>query len=257
MSNTLKKRINIFGTTIDNILLDELFEKIDYLIKENKKGYVVTPNVDHLVKLKKNKYFNAIYEDAYLRLNDSVIIKRAAFLLGEKMAPKLSGSDLLPIISEYASQKNYSLYFLGGKEGVAKKAAQNLKEKYPTLNVIDCYSPPFGFENDTKEIGKIISQINTCSPNILFIGLGAPKQEIFAYEGIDQLNVNAIFCTGAAFDFQAGNVKRAPIIFQKLGLEWFYRFIKEPKRLFKRYFVDDLKFFKIFLKEVRKRYGKQ
>lgn len=251
MKNQYKKRIKIFGTVIDNILLEELFDKVDYLIKYQKKGYIVTPNVDHLVKLKNDEYFNEIYDNAYLRLNDSVIIKRAALILGEKMAPKMSGSDLLPIISKYASQKKYTLYFLGGREGVAKTAAEKLKEKYPKLNVIGYYSPPFGFEKDQKEIRKIVSQINQCAPDILFVGLGAPKQEKFAYETIGQLDTNAIFCTGAAFDFQADNVKRAPILFQKLGLEWFYRFLKEPRRLFKRYFIDDLKFFKIFLEELR------
>jgi N-acetylglucosaminyldiphosphoundecaprenol N-acetyl-beta-D-mannosaminyltransferase len=253
MKNQYTKKIEIFGTVIDNILLEELFDKVDHLIQYQKKGYVVTPNVDHLVKLKNDAYFNKIYDNAYLRLNDSVIIKRAAMILGKEMAPKLSGSDLLPIISQYASQKNYTLYFLGGREGVAKTASEKLKEKYPALNVIGYYSPPFGFEKDQEEIRKIVSQINQCAPDILFVGLGAPKQEKFAYETIDQLDTNVIFCTGAAFDFQAGNVKRAPILFQKLGLEWFYRFLKEPRRLFKRYFVDDLKFLKIFLKEVKNR----
>lgn len=249
----MKKKVNIFGTSIDNITLEELFEHIDKLIKNSMKGYIVTPNVDHLVKLKKNKKFRDIYEKAYLILNDSVIIKRSAILLGEKMAPKLSGSDLLPIISKYASKKDYTIYFLGGMEGVAETASMKLINKYPGLKIVGTYSPPFGFEKDEKEIKKIVDKINDVSPNILFIGLGAPKQEKFAYNNIDFLNVNVILCTGAAFDFVAGKVKRAPLIFQKMGLEWFYRFLKEPRRLFKRYFIDDLYFIKLFIKEFKKR----
>lgn len=245
-----KNKINVFGLSIDNISLEDVFERFDHMIANNKKGYIVTPNVDHVVKLRSDDNFKKIYSKADLVLNDSMIIKRSAKILGHHMKDKLSGSDLLPLTCEYSSKKDYSLFFLGGMPGVAEKAKDNLEKKYPGLNVSGTYSPPFGFEKDDDELKRIVDYINLKSPNILFVGLGAPKQEKFSHDFIDKLNVNIILCTGAAFDFQAGHVKRAPLILQKMGLEWFYRFYKEPRRLFKRYFVDDMKFFFIFLEEL-------
>ncbi len=249
----MKDKIKVFGITIDNLTLDDVLERIDKTINEGRKGYVVTPNVDHVVQLSKDKNFRTIYDQAELVLNDSVILKRSAQLLGHQMCDKLSGSDLLPLICAYAEQKRYRVYFLGGMPGVAEKAKEKLVESYADLKITGTYSPPFGFEQQSHEIKQIIKEINKTKPEILFVGLGAPKQEIFAYNYINQLDVNVIFCTGAAFDFQAGHVKRAPKIMQKLGMEWFYRFLKEPKRLFKRYFVNDLKFFLIFAKELLNR----
>lgn len=244
------EKVKVFGVTIDNITVHLVLDKIDQLITSKGKGIVVTPNVDHVVKLKKDHEFKRIYDQAYLVLNDSTILKRSAVLLGYKMKEKISGSDLFPILCEHAAAKNYKVFFLGGLEGVADKAAQNLLQSMPTLDIVGTYSPPFGFEHDEDECEKIVDLINDKKPDILFIGLGAPKQEKFADKFKDEYHANVSLCIGASFDFQAGSIKRAPIILQKIGLEWFYRFYKEPKRLFKRYFIDDMQFIGIFVKEL-------
>jgi exopolysaccharide biosynthesis WecB/TagA/CpsF family protein len=243
------KKVNMFGVSIDNVTIDEVFSAIDQLIEEDGKGYVVTPNVDHVVKLTKDSLFKEIYDQAFLVLNDSMILKRAGKLLGHPMKEKISGSDLFPLLCEHASHKNYKLFFLGGLEGVAEKAKEELLKKYPTVQVVGTYSPPFGFENDEIELEHMISLINEEKPDILFVGLGAPKQEKFTYRYSGLYTANVTLCIGASFDFQAGSIKRAPRWMQRSGLEWFYRFIKEPKRLFKRYFVDDVHFIGIFVKE--------
>ena len=134
---------------------------------------------------------------------------------------------------------------------MAKKAAENLSNKYNGLKISGTYSPSYGFENDEKEISKIITMINKAKPDILAVGLGAPKQEKFIYKYKDKLNVPISLAIGASIDFEAGNVKRAPRWMQKSGLEWFYRFLKEPKRMFKRYFIDDLKIVKIYFKYIK------
>lgn len=244
------EKIKVFGVTIDNITIQLTLDKIDQLISSKHKGIVVTPNIDHVVKLKTDQEFKQIYDQAYLVLNDSTILKRSASLLGHKMKDKISGSDLFPILCEHAVVKNYNVFFLGGMPGVADKAAKNLLERLPTLNIVGTYSPPFGFEHDVDECKKIVQLINDKKPDILFIGLGAPKQEKFAAKFMKDYHAYVSLCIGASFDFQAGSIKRAPVILQKMGLEWFYRFYKEPKRLFKRYFVDDMKFIGIFVKEL-------
>jgi len=249
----MKDKIQVFGIEIDNIGLNEVYGWVDTVIKGEMKGYVVNPNVDQIVKLETDLEYREIYRNADLVLNDSVIIKRSARLLGHRMQEKLSGSDLLPLMCSYAADKGYGVYFLGGMPGVAETAKEKLISKYPELKVVGTYSPPFGFEKDNKEIAEIISRINAVKPEILFIGLGAPKQERFTYNFINEMDTNVVFCTGAAIDFQAGHVKRAPKIVQRMGMEWFYRFLREPKRLFKRYFVNDMRFFAILVKALFKR----
>ena len=131
---------------------------------------------------------------------------------------------------------------------MANKAANNLTQKYKGLNIVGTYSPIYGFEKDENEINKIIKIVNDLKPDILAVGLGAPKQEKFIYKYKDKLNVPISLAIGASIDFEAGNIKRAPIWMQKSGLEWFYRLCKEPKRMFKRYIIDDLKIIKVYFK---------
>uniref|UniRef100_UPI0025BE1187 WecB/TagA/CpsF family glycosyltransferase n=1 Tax=Clostridium sp. TaxID=1506 RepID=UPI0025BE1187 len=147
-----------------------------------------------------------------------------------------------------AANKGYKVFLLGAAEGVAAKAAENLKLKYKGLNIVGTYSPSYGFEKNEYEIQQIIKMIKEVKPDILAVGLGAPKQEKFLYKYRNQLNVPVALAIGASIDFEAGNVNRAPKWMQHIGLEWFYRLCKEPKRMFKRYLVDDIKIFRLILK---------
>ena len=183
----MNQRIKIFGIEIDNLTMKEVLDKIDRLIKNGSKSYVVTPNVDHVVKIEKDKAFKQVYENATLVLLDSVILMRSAKFLKKPFKEKISGSDLFPVLCEHAAKKQYKVFFLGGVEGVADKAAEKLKKKNPNLIVCGTYSPPFGFEKDKQEINKIIHFINQKKPDILFIGLGAPKQENFAYRYLNKI----------------------------------------------------------------------
>ena len=161
---------------------------------------------------------------------------------------KVSGSDLFPEVCKLAANKGYKIFLLGAAEGVAAKAAQNLKEKYKGLNVVGTYSPSYGFEKNEGEIKEIVEMINEVKPDILAVGLGAPKQEKFLYNYIKQLNVPVALAIGASIDFEAGNINRAPQWMQHSGLEWLYRLCKEPKRMFKRYIIDDIKIVKLIIK---------
>lgn len=147
-----------------------------------------------------------------------------------------------------AAEKGYNMFFLGAGDGVANKAAQNLTNKFPKLNIVGTYSPPFGFEKDKKEIEKIINMVNKANTQILIVGLGCPKQEKFIHKYRKELNVPISLGLGASLDFEAGNIKRAPKWMSDNGLEWLYRLSKEPKRMFKRYIVDDVKIFKLMFK---------
>ncbi|MBQ8440116.1 MAG: WecB/TagA/CpsF family glycosyltransferase, partial [Clostridia bacterium] len=129
----------------------------------------------------------------------------------------------------------------GGMEGVADQAKAKLEEKLPGIQIVGTYAPPLGFEKDAEEIERINRRIRDAGPDILLGCLGCPKQEKFIYENREKYNAPISVCAGATVDFLAGNVNRAPKWMSEHGLEWFYRFLQEPKRMFRRYFVDDLK----------------
>ena len=241
-------RIRFLNIEIDNLSMDESIDYIDKLIKRKKNSYVVTPNVDHIVKLENDSEFLEVYNNADLVLTDGMPLVWISKFLKTPIKEKVSGSDLFPKVCKLADEKGYSIFLLGAAEGIAIKSAENLKNKYKNLNIVGTFSPSYGFEKSKSEIEEIIKKVNEAKPDILAVGLGAPKQEKFIYKYKNKLNVPISLAIGASIDFEAGNIERAPKWMQKSGLEWFYRFLKEPKRMFKRYFIDDLKIIKVLIK---------
>lgn len=234
-------RMKFMNTEIDNLTMDETLQAIDDLIKQKKNAYVVTPNVDHIVQLEKDTELQKVYENASLILTDGKPLLWIAKWYGTPIKEKISGSDLFPLLCNMAAQKGYKMFFLGAAEGVAAKAAQNLSKRFKGLQVVGTYSPPFGFEKDLEEIDKINNMIRKTQPDILIVGLGCPKQEKFMYHHCKELGVPISFGLGASFDFEAGNIKRAPRWMANHGLEWLFRITQDPKRMAKRYLVDDRK----------------
>ena len=238
-------RIKFMNTDIDNLTMAETLNEIDKLIQKKNCSYVVTPNVDHIVRLEKDEELQKVYKNASLILTDGKPLIWISKWYKTPIKEKISGSDLFPRVCQLAANKNYTMYLLGAAEGVADTAVRNLMKKYPGLNIVGTYSPPFGFEKNEQEMNKIKTQIQDVHPDILIVGLGCPKQEKFMYYHCKELGVPISFGLGASIDFEAGNIKRAPKWMSNHGLEWLYRFSKEPKRLFKRYFVDDLKIIQV------------
>lgn len=238
-------RIKFMNTCIDNLTMSETLNEIDKLIQKKICSYVVTPNVDHIVRLEKDEELQKVYKNASLILTDGKPLIWISKWYKTPIKEKISGSDLFPRVCQLAANKNYTMYLLGAAEGVADTAARNLMKKYPGLNIVGTYSPPFGFEKNEQEMNKIKAQIQDVHPDILIVGLGCPKQEKFMYYHCKELGVPISFGLGASIDFEAGNIKRAPKWMSNHGLEWLYRFSKEPKRLFKRYFVDDIKIIQV------------
>ncbi|WP_415299036.1 WecB/TagA/CpsF family glycosyltransferase [Clostridium perfringens] len=241
-------RVTFLNIEVDNLTMDEAIDTAEKLILKKEPSYVVTPNVDHIVKLETDKEFQEVYKNADLILTDGMPLIWISKMKGNPIKEKISGSDFFPKLCERAAKKGYSLFLLGAAEGVASKAAENLKEKYNGLNIVGTYSPSYGFEKKDEEIKEIIKIINDVKPDILAVGLGAPKQEKFLYKYRNELNVPISLAIGASIDFEAGNINRAPKWMQNCGLEWFYRLCKEPKRMFRRYIVDDSKIIRIALK---------
>ncbi len=239
------KQVNILNVPIDNLTMKDLLEKLRY------GGVVFTPNVDHLIKLQKDRDFKRVYQQADYRVCDSQLVMFASRFLGSPLQEKISGSDLFPAFYRYyKDDPSIKIFLLGGLEGVAAKASRRINAKAGREIIIDSYSPPFGFEHDPVECRKIIDLINNSGANVLAVGVGAPKQEKWICQYRSQLTaIKTFFAIGATIDFEAGNVSRAPEWMSTAGLEWLYRLIKEPKRLWKRYLVEDLGFFILVLKQ--------
>lgn len=241
-------RMKFMNTEIDNLTMDETLAEIDKLIQINKNAYVVTPNVDHIVQLERGGELCKVYKHADLILTDGKPLIWISKWYGTPIKEKISGSDLFPLLCKMAAEKGYSMFFLGAAEGVAAKAAENLMKRYKGLNVLGTYSPPYGFEKDEAEMSKIEKLIKDVHPHILIVGLGCPKQELFILHNKDRLGVPISLGLGASLDFEAGNIKRAPKWMVDHGLEWVYRITQDPKRLAKRYLVDDRKIFGLAFK---------
>lgn len=249
---SLMARIKFMNTEIDNLTMEETLAEIDRLIQENNNSYVVTPNVDHIMQLEKGGKLVEIYRDANLILADGKPLIWISKWYGTPIKEKISGSDLFPLVCQMAAEKEYKMFFLGAAEGVAKKAAKNLMQRYKGLNVVGTYSPPLGFENSDVEMTRIKEMIRELQPHILVVCLGCPKQEIFIYKNRKDLGVPISLGLGASLDFEAGNIKRAPKWMSNHGLEWLYRITQDPKRLAKRYLIDDMKIFRLAVKYKRK-----
>lgn len=241
-------RMKFMNTEVDSLNMPEVLDRIDNLIQIKKNSYVVTPNVDHIVQLEKDSELQKVYKNADLILADGKPLIWISNYYKTPIKEKVSGSDLFPLLCEMAGKKGYKMFFLGAAEGVAARAATNLKKRYSNLEVAGVYSPPFGFEENEEEVEKILQMIIKSNVDILIVGLGAPKQEKFIFKYHDRLNVPISLGLGASLDFEAGNIKRAPKWMQKSGLEWLFRITQDPRRMFKRYIIDDIKIIRLVRK---------
>ncbi|MBD2778360.1 WecB/TagA/CpsF family glycosyltransferase [Iningainema tapete] len=244
------KQVNLLNIAVDNLSTVELLEQL------KTGGIVFTPNVDHLIKLQKDEDFYQAYHNATYKVCDSQILIYASKFLGTPLREKISGSDLFPAFYRYyKNDHNTKIFLLGGAEGVAKKAQERINSSVNRNIIVGACSPSFGFERNEKECWEIIEQINKSGATVLAIGVGAPKQEKWIIKYKDHLrNVKIFLAIGASLDFEAGNKKRAPKWMSEVGLEWLYRLLSEPKRLWKRYLVESLPFFWLIIQQKLKSY---
>lgn len=238
----------LLNTYVNNVTLDETLDEIDGFIRERKKSYIVAINVDVVMKMENDDYLRRISNEADMVLVDGKPLIWISKLYKRQIKEKVSGSDLVPQFCKRAADENYTIFIIGGKDGVAEQAKKKLEQKFPGIRIVGTYAPPLGFENDESELDKINQMITDAHPDLLIGCLGCPKQEKWIYENYMKYDATVSVCAGATVDFLAGNIKRAPRWMSDHGLEWFYRFLQEPKRMFKRYFVDDVKILRLIFK---------
>ncbi|PSB49856.1 glycosyltransferase [Cyanosarcina cf. burmensis CCALA 770] len=243
-------RTTICGIKIDKYNFDEVVERIlNHLLAESNPAYVVTPNAMHILTLQKDERFQEIYRQAFLVVPDGVSLLWAAKFLQIPLNGRVNGTDLFEKLCEVAASKELKIFLLGGRSGAADKAAKILQARHIGLKIVGTYCPPYGFEDDAAELALINGKIKDVAPHILFVGLGAPKQEKWIYDNYQQLKVPMCIGIGVSFELVAGMVQRAPVWMQKNGLEWLFRLIAEPKRLWQRYIFGNPLFIWLVLKQ--------
>jgi N-acetylglucosaminyldiphosphoundecaprenol N-acetyl-beta-D-mannosaminyltransferase len=212
---------------------------LDWMGDDSPCRYVVTPNVDHVVKLQTHSALQEAYREAALVVADGWPLVSVSRWLGQPLPERVPGSDLVPnLLATGQTIPDFRVFLLGAAPGVAAQAAELIRSRWPGVNVCGVASPPTGFENDPNQCRAIVEAVNAESPHLLVVGLGAPRQEIWLQQYAPLLNARVAIAAGATIDFLAGAQTRAPLWIQRLHLEWLFRLASDPRRLAGRYAHD-------------------
>jgi N-acetylglucosaminyldiphosphoundecaprenol N-acetyl-beta-D-mannosaminyltransferase len=244
-------RLCIGHVPIDLLTFQEALQQIALLIEQRQGGFVVTPNVDHVVLADSHLAFREAYAQASLSLADGQPLVWLSPWIGKKLPEKISGADLVWPLLEMAAQKSWRVYFLGANPEVTAKARQVVLERYGT-NVVGCDSPFISLDSTLEDNQETLDKIKEAHPHLILVALGAPKQELWMHRFREYFAPAIALGIGASLDFIAGTLRRAPPWVSRCGLEWAYRLLKEPRRLWRRYLVNDPKFLGIFLRTLRR-----
>ena len=229
--------IAILGVPFDNVTTSEALEAIGQMVESKSPHYVVTANMDFLALARRDNELRRIFADASLVLCDGTPVLWASRLLGNPLAERVAGSDLVPLLLRVAAEKGYRVFFLGASQKSAEMAVARVRRALPSLIVAGQYSPPYAplEEMDHEEILKRIREAN---PHIVLVAFGCPKAEKWMAMHYMELGVPVMMGVGGTIDFLAGRFERAPGWMQRAGLEWMYRLCQEPRRLWRRYAAD-------------------
>ncbi len=237
----LARRVAMFGIEVDALSMSEAVNRIRQWLDEPASAcrFVVTPNVDHTVLLQTNDALKRVYDAAHLILADGVPLILASRLLRRPLPERVAGSELVPELFD-AIEPNRQLrcFLLGAAPGVADRAANIIRDRWPGIHIVGTYSPPLGFEHNRQEEEKVLHVLRDAAPELIIVGLGAPKQELWIHKHYQGLPGRVALCVGATIDFIAGEKRQAPVWMRRSGLEWLHRVITEPRRLAGRYAKD-------------------
>jgi N-acetylglucosaminyldiphosphoundecaprenol N-acetyl-beta-D-mannosaminyltransferase len=229
--------VPILGVPLDPVTIDEALARIAAMVASRESHYVVTPNVDFLVQSRRNPELHRILCEADLVLCDGQPLVWASRLLGNALPERVAGSDLAPRLIAQAERMGHRLFLLGATPESNAEAVAKLQKRHPRLEIAGSFAPPFK-PLDQMDHEEILCRVRAAEADILFVSFGCPKQEQWIAMHYKQLEVPVCIGVGATIDFLAGRVRRAPLWMQRSGLEWTYRLLQEPRRLFRRYLTD-------------------
>ena len=238
--------INLLKTRVDNFTMKETLALVEKTINEEKQIFYADVNAGKVVDIQEDEVLRNALNGADVINADGQAVMWAAKILGKPIRERVTGIDLMQNLVKLAAQKKYKIFFFGAKEEIVKRVVEKYKNEYST-DIIAGYRNGYYSKNEEK---SIVKQISDSGAQILFVGISSPTKELFLDAHKKDLSkLNFIMGVGGSFDVIAGKVKRAPVWMQKAGLEWFYRLIQEPRRLWKRYLIGNSKFIWLVLKE--------
>ena len=234
----MHQRVNILGTEVSSISSSDLFDAFKISIQEKKLIQVAITPVNSILAAYKNPQVQNAYNTADYVLCDGMPVKWAASFLNTPIIERITGLDLLPSLVAFAANESFTLFLLGASPGVGEKLKEVVLQQYPNCKIVGIYVPPFMPVFDAAENKKMVDAVNAAAPDIVLISLTAPKQDLWITNNKAQLHPALYVGIGGAFEVMAGLAKRAPKWMHGAGLEWFYRLIQEPKRMYRRYLIE-------------------
>jgi N-acetylglucosaminyldiphosphoundecaprenol N-acetyl-beta-D-mannosaminyltransferase len=238
LNSITRKRVNVLGVGISVLNLHTALDAIVNAVRERRKGYICVTGVHGVMEAQEDAVFRQILNGAFLCTPDGMPMVWMGKLNGHREMRRVYGPDLMLDVCAWSETNPCRHFFYGGAPGVAEQLRDQLTAHFPKLQIAGCFTPPFRAFNSEEE-KRLQEIIRAVQPDIMWVGLGCPKQEKFMAEFLPKLDVTLMIGVGAAFDFHSGRVKQAPSWMQRSGLEWFYRLCQEPRRLAKRYFRNN------------------
>jgi N-acetylglucosaminyldiphosphoundecaprenol N-acetyl-beta-D-mannosaminyltransferase len=243
------ERIRMMGCDIDNLTMEETLQTVEGFIDSGRPHQHVVVNVDKLVKARRDPELREVINNCALVNVDGMPVVWASRLMGKPLKERVAGVDLFESLMARAAAKGWRIYLLGAREEVVSRVRHLYEAKYPGLVIAGHRN---GYWKAEEEAG-VVQQIADARADILFVAISSPKKEQFLARHQAHMKVPFAMGVGGTFDVAAGHVKRAPLWMQRSGLEWFYRFLQEPRRMFRRYFIDDMAFFGMVAREMLRR----
>ena len=234
--------IRLLNIDINQITEYQCVEYIINCLQQGRGGWVITPNLDHMYRMCHDENFRNLSKTADIIVADGMPLVWASKIQGTPLPERVAGSNLIHSLTKAAEDNNYTIFLLGGEGNAAEEASLVFKKQYPALQIVGQYAPPLGFEKNQQQTNYINQEILSCKPNIVYVALGSPKQEILIQKLKHILPEAWFIGVGISLSFISGHVKRAPKWVQKIGFEWLHRLIQEPTRLIKRYLVHGIPF---------------
>lgn len=241
----MSQRVEMMGCFVDNLSMEETLQTIEGFIGSGKPHQHVVVNVDKLVKASRDEALRKIINDCALINVDGMPVVWASRLLGKPLKERVAGVDLFEALMQRAAERGWRVFLLGAREEVVSGVKDIYERRFPNFKLA-------GYRNGywkADEEQAVVQQIKDARADLLFVAISSPKKEHFLGRYQAEMKIPFAMGVGGTFDVAVGRVKRAPLWMQKAGLEWFYRFLQEPTRMFKRYFIDDMAFFGLLIKE--------
>lgn len=246
----MANQIDLLNVRVDRVDFAAAMEHVRQAIQLRRPRQIVTVNVDFVKLAKADSAYRRLINTADLSVADGMPLLWAARLIGAPLPERITGTDLVLGCAQMAAEEGHRLFLLGAGPGVAEQAAEELQRRFPGLTVCGTYAPPFGPWAEDED-RRIVDGVQAARPDVLFVAFGAPRQDVWIREHMAELNVPVSIGIGGTLNFLAGKIRRAPQWMQDLGLEWLYRVVQEPGRLWKRYLLEDLPIFFQLLAQAR------